>query len=365
LDRRLRVGVVGTSFFADAVHLPSLRSHPRAEVTALCSRDRAHAQEVADRHGGPVVFTDDAELMASGLVDAVVLVTPDDLHHDMTVRALESGLHVLCEKPLARTASAAREMLEAAESAGRVHMTMFSWRWLGVSLHARRLIADGYLGRCHHADFSLQAGYGDSLFHGWRFNPHRGSGILGDLGSHMIDLARCFVGEIARVSGRLFTVPDPGRDGAAASLLNHSAMVLVEFVNGAQGTIRVSGARVVPAWPNLEVRLYGDQGTLRLDTDVATSRLMGCRATDESWTELPVPADLGAALPNPSILDLPSFAPFTNLPVADRLFVDAALGTRPAESTFADGWRAQQVVDAVIASDQANCWITLPEPDVS
>jgi predicted dehydrogenase len=361
VDGQLRVGVVGTSFFADVVHLAALRSHPRAAVTALCGRDRTHAEEVASRHGRPVVFTDDAEMMASGLVDAVVLVTPDDLHRDMTLRALAAGLHVLCEKPLARTAADAREMLDAAETAGRVHMTMFTWRWLGISLYAHRLITDGYIGHCRHADFSLQAGYGDGLFQDWRFDPNRGSGILGDLGSHLIDLARYFVGEIAQVSGRLSTVPQPGKDESAPLLLNHSATVLVEFVSGAQGTLHVSGARVVGGWPILEIRIYGDQGTLRLTTDLATSRLMGYQAADESWSELPIPAELGSALPNPSILQLPVFAAFTNLSVGDRLFVDAALGEGVAESTFTDGWRAQQVVDSVISSDRHNCWVTVPD----
>jgi predicted dehydrogenase len=361
MDGRLRVGVVGTSFFADTVHLASLGSHPRAEITAICGRDRARAEEVAGRHGGPVVFTDDAELMASGLVDAVVLVTPDDLHREMTLRALASGLHVLCEKPLARTAEDAREMCQAADGADRVNMTMFTWRWLGVSLYVRRLIADGYLGRCRHACFSLQAGYGDSLFHDWRFDPDRGSGILGDLGSHMIDLARCFVGEIAGVSGRLVTVPGPDQDGSAVDFLNHSATVLIEFVSGAQGVIDVSGARLVGGWPNLEVRLYGDKGTLKLDSDLATGRVTGCRGAEDSWTELPIPDDLGPRLDNPAILDLLVFAPFTNLPVADRLFVDAVLGNHPAESTFEDGWRAQQVVDAVIDSNRRNCWVTIPD----
>jgi predicted dehydrogenase len=81
---------------------------------------------VAERHGGPAVFTDYDEMVSSGQVEAVVIVTPDDLHRDMTLRARSAGLHVLCEKPLARTAEDARLIFEAAESAGRVHITMFT-----------------------------------------------------------------------------------------------------------------------------------------------------------------------------------------------------------------------------------------------
>ncbi|HEY5848431.1 MAG TPA: Gfo/Idh/MocA family oxidoreductase, partial [Microlunatus sp.] len=324
----LRVGMVGTSWFAETLHLGCLESHPRAAFTAVCGRDRGNAEALAARHGGPAVFTNYSEMMTSGLLDAVVIVTPDDLHCEMTLRALDSGLHVLCEKPLARTAADAHQMWQTAEAAGRVHMTMFTWRWLGVPSYARRLVGEGYLGRCRHAQFSMQADYGDSADYSWRFDPDRGSGILGDLGSHLIDLARCLVGEIAAVSGKLNSaVPRFGPSGASIGGLNDSAMLMVEFANGADGTIDVSAHRLVgDGGPTIEIRLYGDDGSLRLDFDLAGGRVSGRRRGEGAWSELTVPEELsGLAGGHPSVLDLPMLAPFTNLPVADRLFVDAVL----------------------------------------
>ena len=357
----LRVGVVGTSWFAENFHLAGLESHPRAEVAAICGRDGVKAEAVAARHGGPVVFTDYGAMIDSGLVDAVVIATPDDLHREVAIRALGSGLHVLCEKPLSRTADEARDMFRAAEAAGRVHMTMFTWRWMGIFSYAQRLISEGYLGRCRDAHFSMVAGYANDSVYGWRFDPDRGSGILGDLGSHMIDLARWYVGDVARVSGRLTTdVARPGSDGAVMASLNDSATVLLEFGNGAQGTIRVSGARVVGETPDIEVRLYGDAGSLRLDVDVVNARLSGRRLDDQSWVELAIPQELlGTEGGHPPILGLPSLAPFTNLPVADRLFVDAVLDGRAPEATFEDGWRVQQVIDAIIESDRRHSWVSV------
>jgi predicted dehydrogenase len=362
MDGPLRVGMVGTSWFAETVHLTCLESHPRAVLTAVCGRDRGNAEALAARHGDPAVFTDFAEMMTSGLLDAVVIVTPDDLHHEMTLQALDAGLHVLCEKPLARSASDAHQMWRAAEAAGRVHMTMFTWRWLGVPSYARRLIAEGYLGRCRHAHFSMQADYGDAADYGWRIDPDHGSGILGDLGSHLIDLARCCVGEIGAVSGKLTTALTRfGPDGKPTDSLNDSAMMLVEFADGADGTLEVSGHRLVgAAGPTIEIRLYGDDGTLRLDFGLEAGRLSGRRRGEESWSDLTVPEELsGLAGDNPPILDLAMLAPFTNLPVADRLFVDAVVDGRPAEATFEDGWRAQQVVDAVVASDLQRGWVAV------
>ncbi|HEY5787046.1 MAG TPA: Gfo/Idh/MocA family oxidoreductase [Microlunatus sp.] len=358
----LRVGMVGTSWFAETLHLGCLESHPKAVLAAVCGRDRSRTEALAARHGDPAVFTDDAEMMSSGLLDAVVIVTPDDLHREMTLRALDNGLHVLCEKPLARTAADARELWRAAEAAGKVHMTMFTWRWFGVPSYARRLIAEGYLGRWRHAQLSMQADYGESADFGWRIDPDHGSGILGDLGSHLIDLARCYVGEISTVSAKLTTaVTRYGPDGGPIDALNDSAMLLLEFANGASGTLEVSAHRLVgEAGPAIEIRLYGDDGSLRLDFDLAGGRIRGRRRGDEDWSELAVPEDLsGIGGGNPSILDLAMLAPFTNLPVADRLFVDAVLDGCPAEATFEDGWRAQQVVDAAVASQRQRGWVSI------
>ena len=357
----LRVGLVGTSWWAETFHLAGLESHPRAQITAICGRDRNRAEQVAGRHGGPTVFTDYDEMIASGLLDAVVISTPDHLHHDMVLRAFASGLHVFSEKPLARTAREARDMLDAAEAAGRVHMVMFTWRWIGIFTHLHQLVADGYLGRCRDARFVLQSSYAHEPTYNWRFDPELGSGIVGDLGSHMIDLARWYVGEIAQVSAQLTThVARPGADGTALASLNDSASMLVEFADGAQGSIDVSAVRMVGELPNHRVRLYGDEGSLEADLDLVSARLRGIRRHDTSWQELPLPPDPSvAAGAQPPILDLPLLAPLTNLAVGDRLFVDAALDDSRPEPTFLDGWRAQQVVDAAIISDRERCWVSV------
>jgi predicted dehydrogenase len=224
-------------------------------------------------------------------------------------------------------------------------------------------LAEGYIGRIRDAQFSMPADYGDDLVGQWRFDPNRGTGILGDLGSHMIDMARWYVGEIVGVSGRLAT-PDavrPTPDGeAVAPFLNVSATALLEFEGGASGTIQVSGARVTPGWL-IEMGLFGDEGSLKLECGPDTEgRVRGCRRGDESWSDLAVPPEfLGTAGPNPSILNLPSLAPFTNKSVADRLFVDAVLDGTPAEPTFEDGWRVQEVIDAVVTSDRRGCWVAV------
>ena len=101
MPEHVRVGVVGTSWWSDLFHLPLLTSHPRAEVAAICGRHRERADEMARKYGIPSVFTDYEAMIEQGGLQALVVATPDDTHHPIVMRALQAGLHVLCEKPLA------------------------------------------------------------------------------------------------------------------------------------------------------------------------------------------------------------------------------------------------------------------------
>ena len=146
---KVRVGIIGTSWYADFVHLPNMTGCPDAEVVAICGRGRERAEEMATKYSVPNVFTDYRDLLAHPL-DAVVIATPDDTHYDMTMTALDAGLHVLCEKPLALNAAQVKEMYDKAEAAGLKHMTFFSYRFLPYHRYLKRLIEEDYLGRIYH-----------------------------------------------------------------------------------------------------------------------------------------------------------------------------------------------------------------------
>jgi predicted dehydrogenase len=149
MSDRVRVGVIGTSWFADGYHVPWLKSHPKAVVSAICGRNQVRAEEVAKKHAIPQVFSDFSAMIDKADLDAVVIIAPDDLHYPMTMCALDAGLHVLCEKPLARTAAEAKEMYEKAQRAGVIHMTFFTWRWMAHHQYLKQLVDSGYIGRCY------------------------------------------------------------------------------------------------------------------------------------------------------------------------------------------------------------------------
>jgi predicted dehydrogenase len=360
---RVRVGVVGTSWFAATAHLASLASHPEAELTGICGRNRERADSVAADHNIPHVYTDYRQMIASAPLDAVVVVTPDAMHYPITMAALEAGLHVMCEKAMALNADHARQMHEAAEAAGVVNMVHYTWRWVPPFNYVHHLIEQGYIGQCHHAHFQYQHGSGFDPSYKWQIDPAQGRGMLGNLGSHMIDLARWYVGDIARISGHATSFvervgPEGGQPFRSA---NDSALIAIEFAEGAQGTICVSGVtHVAERGQDFQVRLYGDAGSLELDFNFARSRLRGVQKGEEEWRDLTVPKEFLGQGENPPLAGFDFFAPFTNQSVGDRLFIDGITKGVPVEPTFYHGWKAQQIIDATFASHDEGRWITIP-----
>src|SRR5690348_6029343 len=135
-------------------------------------------------------------MLASAPLDGVVVCTPNDLHHPATMAALRHNLHVTCEKPVALNAEQAKEMAETARAHGLIGMTNFPYRDNPAVQTFRRLIAEGAIGTPLHVYGAYHGGY--SLNHppGWRgLRARSNGGILGDLGSHLIDLVRFITGD--------------------------------------------------------------------------------------------------------------------------------------------------------------------------
>lgn len=128
--QQIRVSIIGTSWWADMIYLPSLQAHPAAELAAIWGRNRERAEALAASYNIAGIFGDYRRMIDEANLDAIIVATPDDVHFPMTMAALGAGLHVLCEKPLALNAAQAREMYEKAEAAGVRHMFLFTWRWL-------------------------------------------------------------------------------------------------------------------------------------------------------------------------------------------------------------------------------------------
>jgi predicted dehydrogenase len=350
---RVRIGIVGTSWWTDMMFAPAVRSHPQAELAAVCGRNRARAEEMAAKYGIAQVFTDYREMMAQGGLDAVIVATPDDTHYDISMAALDAGLHVLCEKPVAMTAQQAREMYEKAEAAGVKNMVLFTYRWIPTFRYARDLIEQGAIGRCYHAELHYLSSYARGDNYMWRFDQARANGVLGDLGSHFIDMARWLVGDIARVSARLDVfVKRRGPDGGPIDPANDSAQLLVEFANGAQGVIGASAvAHMADRGTQQHIRLVGEAGTLEIVQNYGGpepwATIQAARASDEAFQTLTVPDEYWGEVSRDDPWEV-----FSKQPAGARQFVDAILQDKPVSPNFYDGYKAQQVIEAALESNR-------------
>ncbi len=250
----------------------SPRLEPRMRV--LCGRDAARVEEAARRYGWEESATDWREVIARPDIDIVDICTPGDSHAEIAIAAAEAGKTVFCEKPLANTVAEAEAMLTAVRKYGVIHMVCHNYRRAPAVAFARRLIEGGELGEIrHYRGTYLQDWIVDPLFpRVWRLDRQRaGSGALGDIASHSIDLARYLVGEITEVSGMLKTFirerplpDDPNRLGEVT--VDDAAAALVRFERGAIGTIEAT--RMATGRKNYNrFEINGSLGSLAFDLE--------------------------------------------------------------------------------------------------
>ncbi|MDO7905960.1 Gfo/Idh/MocA family oxidoreductase [Paenibacillus sp. JX-17] len=207
---QLRVGMIGYKFMGKA-HSNAYRSLPmffpnalKPEMSVICGRDGNAVQQAAAQLGWQESVSDWRTLINREDIDLIDINAPSDAHKEIALEAVRAGKHVFCEKPLALTLQDAREMLQAAEEAGVVHMVGFNYRFSPAVRLAKRLIESGRLGKLYHfRAFFLQDWILDPDFPlVWRLQKEvAGSGSHGDLGAHLIDLAHYLVGDIREVIG--------------------------------------------------------------------------------------------------------------------------------------------------------------------
>ncbi|PJN13563.1 dehydrogenase [Streptomyces sp. CB01635] len=295
--RPLGVGMVGYAFMG-AAHSQGWRTVGRVfdlplqpVLAAVCGRDGQAVRAAADRLGWAAAETDWRALIAREDVDVVDICTPGDSHAEIAVAALEAGKHVLCEKPLANTVDEAEAMVEAAERArarGQLAMAGFNYRRVPATALARRMVEEGRIGALRHVRVSyLQDWLVDPDFPlTWRLKKeYAGSGALGDLGAHAVDLAQYLAGEsLVGVSAltETFVRERPilkDTVGASAGLaagdtgtgrgpvtVDDAALFTARFASGALGSFEAT--RFASGRKNaLRLELNGERGSLAFDLE--------------------------------------------------------------------------------------------------
>lgn len=247
----LGVGMIGYGFMGRAHSNAYDRGrrafwalNPDIELVSIAGRNQQGVSAAAERYGFRRWETDWRRTVADPDVALVNVCAWHDVHADASIDAARRGKHVVCEKPIALTVDEARRMRDAAVAAGIVHRVAFNYRFAPAVITARRLIADGVLGRIHRARISYLIGGLASPTTPW-FWDDRVSGVLLNLGSHVIDMARYLIGEPVKVNGligRAYAERPMRGDPATLRPIeaDDSVVAAVEFENGALGCLEAS-----------------------------------------------------------------------------------------------------------------------------
>ncbi len=358
-DRRVAVGIVGSSWWADAMHLPALHSHAGARTVAICGRRRENAQALADAWRIPQVYTDYNAMIERADLDAIVISTTNDSHYPIAMKALERGLHVLCEKPIALTYGQAREMAEAAEAKGLKTLTPFTYRFMPTARYLKELIAGDYLGTPYHLNMRYYTGFARDGDYLWRFDKKvAGAGVVADLGTHFLHLAEWLYGEISAITCRLgYSVPRPPLDpqGIPYEVLDDSCMLALEFAGGALGLIHCSAVcyEDSPFGQTHHMEFHGSQGTLYSFTDWdKTQQVRGARVGEGMIRDLPIPDHIWGGARRDTVHNTYRDM-FRSEDHMIRGFINSIIEDRAISPDFHDGARMQRLVSAAVRSHES------------
>ncbi len=252
-DRPIRLGILGTARIAPWAAVNPARTNPDVTVTAIAARELARAEEFAEKHDIPTAYGNYDALIADPEIDALYVPLPNSLHALWSIRALEAGKHVLCEKPLAANAEEAAAMVDAAASDGCVLAEAFHYRYHPLARRAQEIVQSGVLGALRSIDvqFCTPSVRPNNI----RFDYALGGGVTMDLGCYAIDMIRFLTGEeptVTQATAQL-SAPQVDRtmdanfalaDGATAhmfcSMLSTCLFRTSVRVEGATGTLSVA-----------------------------------------------------------------------------------------------------------------------------
>ncbi len=275
------VGMLGYAFMGKAHSnayktLPYMIYPPPAtpRLVAICGRHEEAAAEAARRFGYESHYTDWRKMLEDPRVQLFDNGGPNNAHAEPCIAAAQAGKHILCEKPLARNAEEARAMADAAKKAGVKNMVSFNYRFVPANRQAYQLIKSGALGKIYHfraiyPQEWIMPHYDTPMI--WRLDKKlAGSGALGDIGAHIIDIGRFLVGDIKSVSAltRTFVSERPLGDGKGMGKVDvdDAFCAAVEFENGAIGTLEAT--RFAAGSKNdLRYEVNGEKGSIRFSLE--------------------------------------------------------------------------------------------------
>jgi predicted dehydrogenase len=349
---RLRVGVVGAGI--GATYVRCLRRAGGFDVVALVAGSERTARTAAEALGIPASYASLERMLAQCALDVVVVAAPNDLHHPMTLAALESGAHVFCDKPLALDAAQAHELWSAAERRGLRHAIPFWWRELPAVEQAADLVASGSIGEPFFAIVRyLNHGWGDP--HGpmrWQFQRERaGHGALSNIGSHGLAALRRVAGDLTRVCAHSALSVHERRwpDGAAGEPdVEDTVTAIGELANGAPVSFVASSVA------------HTERSVFDLSVHCAAGSVSVSATSEDGHVDVRLSTmragDAGPAVASASNGTAAHETAYVKIAADLR---EAIVTGRPARPGFEDGVRVQETMDAMRASWEGGGWVAV------
>jgi predicted dehydrogenase len=371
--KELGIGIIGTGFmgkahaFAYRAALAAFPDIPVPRLEMIADVNEALASRAAHQYGFARSSADWRTLVSDPRIDVVSITTPNTLHKQMALAAIAAGKHVHCEKPLSPSLADSLAMVEAAEKAGVATQVGFNYIKNPLLKQARDMIAAGELGeitgfRGIHAEDYM---HDPESPYSWRIDPVGGPGVIADLGSHIIGMARFMLGPIAEVSADVRTVVKsrPVSRGATERkdvLVDDVARILVTFGRGCGGTIEANWIATGRKM-QLGFEISGDKGSL-VFTQERLNELLFYRAGGDAKTNGYVKIEAGPQHPPYGEFCIAGGHQlgFNDLKTIEMGEFLRAIG-RGERSTpdFREAYEIQKVVDAAIASSKARGWISI------
>ena len=357
----VKIGFIGTGF-ARRVQIPSFLKCGGAEIISVASFHLENAEATAKEFNIPH-FTDDwQDTVSREDVDLICITTPPDTHYEMTLRALELGKHVLCDKPMAIDVSEAQTMTAMAKAEGVLALIDHELRFQKGRLKAFEMLRDGAIGKIRHAKYRFRAPHRSdaNLPWTWWSDKESGGGALGAIGSHVIDSFNWFLGtEISQVfcqlqthiKQRLWEETSESREVTSDDESN----LIVRFADGdltedATGMISIS----MVEYPNYQnvIEFYGTDGALRINF---RGEIEMAKSGEKDWREI----DVGLGKLVEGVADTGFSRGFMEF--APKIVEAIREGKTEIEhaATFADGLKVQKVLDASHASHESGCLVKI------
>ena len=347
---KVRIGIIGVGGIAQSAHIPPLKECPEAEIVAICDIDPEKLKKVGDdlQLAEEYRFADYHDLVACPLVDAVEICTPNYLHVPMALDVLKAGKSVNIEKPLALNVEQAQPLREYKLADGQAAMMCFSYRFKPAVRYAKTIIEEGRLGRITGVQISYLKDSG--LWPGrkleWRFNKEQaGTGVLGDLGVHLIDMCQLLAGRIVSICGRTQTIVKERMklddSGMGKVETDDTCCFLAVLENGADVTFSINRCSFGHR-NTIRFEIYGTEGAISVDlTKPDILWLAGGEGEeDKKLHEIPVPEEYKAG--------------------QEQTFVNAVLGKETSlYPSLKDGLNSQVILDALLTSSVENRWVDI------